>query len=381
MLSTPLILGILVSFATPFALALPSVPQNLPVLGLENVKSPMNTSSLLNPTAPPEHPVDCFDPTYVILPRAAESDCNHIIQDIILRLPNVQEEQTFGFNPTANIHLPQDANWSYGQCAILVDNGDKSSIGTFRFLDVALTARRISDKCVVESETSIGGTAYVGEHVPGFYVAVGGANRGLLGLEATTSVSKRGSSSYQGSKPLGRTLALAERGSPSTTESLLASIKSTRTIGVPPQHSIDCFDRTGIALKPAVAEDCNFVINQYLLRLPNPMQEQTFGYTDAADINLSIMKNREWFHGKCVILIDNDDETQTDIFRPVDLAVTAQRINKKCVTDAKEPVGGTAFVGSYMKSFYVSVGGLVMPKSSANETTLSLPLSEAPRGL
>lgn len=57
---------------------------------------------------------------------------------------------------------------------VSVKNNDESRVDTFRMLDVASTARRISIQCLVDTQDKIGGVAYVGTDGRGFYIYVGG---------------------------------------------------------------------------------------------------------------------------------------------------------------------------------------------------------------
>ncbi|MCJ1458544.1 hypothetical protein MMC28_008917 [Mycoblastus sanguinarius] len=113
----------------------------------------------------------------------------------------------------------------------------------------------------------------------------------------------------------------------------------------PPSYPVTCFNHRSTQLKPASVENCQFIINQVILRYPNPMLPQTFGYTASADIDLSLPENEKWIWGNCVIYISSLDKTNVDTFRMVDVAYTAHRITTQCVVETKYPVGGTADLG------------------------------------
>lgn len=145
------------------------------------------------------------------------------------------------------------------------------------------------------------------------------------------------------------------------------------SLSVLPTYPVDCFGpESPFALHIAVAADCEFVINEMILRLPNPMQKQKFGFNDSADLNLHAPENRNWFHGGCVICLSSQDETEEDTFRPVDVAMVAQRIVQECVIGSKVALGGTASIGSILKDFYIVIGGLPPPPLSSSNDTLSL---------
>ena len=130
-------------------------------------------------------------------------------------------------------------------------------------------------------------------------------------------------------------------------------------------YPVDCF-RSSEYLEVAIASDCEFIINEIILRLPNPMQEQSFGFNDSVDINLSLDENHSWYHGQCLISVGSRDHDNSDVFRPVDVAITAQRILQECVIMSKDAVGGSAGIGSILKRFHVILGGLVPPPGSSH---------------
>lgn len=147
---------------------------------------------------------------------------------------------------------------------------------------------------------------------------------------------------------------------------------SAASVNAPPTHEVDCFNPHNPRLSPAVAEDCQIVIDHIILRYPNPMEPQTFGYSDFVTIDLRKPENRKWVFGQCIIFVKAMDETRVDRFRMVDVGSTASRIIKKCVTDAKHPNGGMADIGLSDGYFHVAVGGAVGPYV-LNRTVLSLP--------
>lgn len=147
---------------------------------------------------------------------------------------------------------------------------------------------------------------------------------------------------------------------------------SAASVNAPPTYAVECFNPHNPRLSPAVAEDCHIVIDHIILRYPNLMEPQTFGYSDFVTIDLRKPENRKWIFGQCVIFVRALDETRVDRFRMVDVASTASRIVKKCVADAKHPNGGMSDVGSTEDYFYVGVGG-VFAANGLNRTVLSLP--------
>ena len=133
------------------------------------------SNSTLSVAAPPRYPVHCFNPFILHLQPAAAEDCGFIINQIILRLFDPTRQLTFGFTDAVDVNLskPQYHQWQYGQCLISVKNNDEGQIDTFRLLDVANTARRITTKCLVDAQPKIGGVAFIGTDGRGFYVFIG----------------------------------------------------------------------------------------------------------------------------------------------------------------------------------------------------------------
>ncbi len=129
----------------------------------------------------------------------------------------------------------------------------------------------------------------------------------------------------------------------------------------PPLYPIECFDDAVFVLEVAVAADCEIIINEIILRLNSPMEAQIFGFDETADIDLSLEENYKWHHGQCIISVDSMYKEEEDKFRPVDVAIAAQRIIRRCVLGSKDAHGGHTDIGSLGKHFYVIVGGIEPP--------------------
>ena len=143
----------------------------------------------------------------------------------------------------------------------------------------------------------------------------------------------------------------------------------------PTIYPVDCFTPGEAELQIAVAEDCEFIINDMIPRIPNPLQEQTWGFDDSADINLNSPEYKNWNHGQCVVKVDSTITTEEDTFRPVDVAIQAQRIVQRCVVGSKTAIGGTVSIGSPSKNFYLLLGGI---RPIPTRTPLALPSSSCP---
>ena len=143
----------------------------------------------------------------------------------------------------------------------------------------------------------------------------------------------------------------------------------------PITYPVQCFDESEVRLEVAVVEDCEFIINEVIPRIPNPLQEQTWGFDDSADIDLSRPEYRNWNYKQCVVKVDSSVTTEQDIFRPVDVAIQAQRILRSCVVGSKTALGGTVSIGSPSKSFFMILGGV---RPLPTRTPLTLPSSSTP---
>lgn len=159
----------------------------------------------------------------------------------------------------------------------------------------------------------------------------------------------------------------------SSNSSLLAA-NATSNSALHTDLGIDCFP-TGATFLLVTEEDCNIVINDIILRLPNPFEEKTWGYTAAADVDLSDETNGEWNYNTCKVIVRNLDRKQQDVFRIVDVALMAQSIIRKCVKGTKHPLGGHADIGRLDEDpFYMLVMGQEAsnPSGPAGQTSTSI---------
>ena len=156
-----------------------------------------------------------------------------------------------------------------------------------------------------------------------------------------------------------------------------ASLLPDRTadLSAPPTYPVTCFNPYSTRLGLANAEDCDLTINEMILRMPNPMAYQSWGYSDDVDIDLRVYENEKWVLGRCVIFVRNQVKRRVDRFRVVDVASTASRIVRQCIVEMRYPIGGTANIGSRPNNFYVGVGGLI-ESGLANSTRLILPSND-----
>lgn len=308
-----------------------------------------------------EHEADCFPPGSP-LPAVNGEDCTWIINNIILAMKDPFRVQTWGYTAAVenNVSLKR-YQWIFNNCKISVRNLDQQQVDSFRPVDVAEVAQRLVQTCVTQMKEPIGGTCDIGRlHLPKtFYVVMSGVpilGRGTPSNNTILSLPSNGHS------------ALKSRASLNSPREQVSPVILPE--GFNESHQAHCFDPSlSPPLEPANASDCNFIINNIILSLPNPMLEQTFGYTDDADINLSIHGNGQWIYQDCRVLITNRPKT-TGRFRFLDVALTARRVMEQCIEGSKYGLGGTAEVGAPNSRFFVGVGGGQM--DIGNETTSDL---------
>ena len=250
------------------------------------------------------------------------------------------------------------------------------------FLDVATVAGEIFEECVKKFVIPIGGLSLIGEESNGFHVILQGISESLsatnssLSQSLAVSVSKRArrsqSSLENPAESQGVDIRHQPRDSSLTLVHPAGATNSTSSVTAAWSHPVHCFDASIAHLQEAVSYDCNRIANQIIYNLFDRQAEMTFGFTDAADINLSRPEYQEWRYGQCMVSLRNHDETQIDTFRFLDVVVTAIRINGKCVADRwGMRLGGTARVGALERSFYVYVGNPVALDSVSSDVTLS----------
>ena len=323
------------------------------VVSLSQALSPSNSTRDFS--ARRDHDIDCF-PRGSRLPDANVDDCNFIINHIILGMKDPLREQSWGFTDFVDINLSlREYKWNFKDCFIRVKNIDETQVDRFRPVDVAEVAQNILQKCVVETKERLGGNADIGHlQIPrSFYVVLSGLNR-MRGGRSENDTTRF--------LPLGGSRTIERRTSlTSPEENSLPIILPGEDLTASKLFPVVCFNPTKkYSLKPAIVSDCKFIINDIILRLPNPMKEQTFGFTDAVDINISKAPYNNWTFGQCIVFIRNidHDTTRRDRFRFVDIAYTAHRITEDCVQEAKYALGGIADVGTIEDSFYVGVSGI-----------------------
>lgn len=411
---------------SPASLAYPS---NTKAQSLTNDASPKVIShmNLVNlGQRYPVFPTTCFPPQSrgrPVLRTDLLSDCYSIINEVMLKQDSLLfQDLVFSyttFKDESGNRYP--SRWHQGQCVINVACMERFQYETLQLFNIVLAANKILKECVKDQRVSQGGTTPVGSPDNTFFVSVQGtqdsdaankstisllsnidlsrrhvqrslqrtmsnmesaigdndANDSTVILQPRVSMEKRATDSQRSSSLSTGTQNSVREGALNTSTLLLHSTNLSRSIRAPPIYPVTCFDPYSVQLKPAAAQDCEFVINQIILRYPDPMVRQTFGYRTSADIDLSLPQNEKWTFGSCAIFVRNLDKTRTDTFRMVDVAYTAHSIMTDCVSGAKYPMGGTADVGTVASNFYVALGGI--PATDATNTSIVQYFSSADR--
>lgn len=358
-------------------LALPSSPRSSNTAIENSIISP---SDVTQPEPYPAHPVRCLSDLNA--PKLTPSDCSYVLNELILREADVFTRRRFthtSYRSDAGGFAP--ARWSHKSCEVSVQSIAGRSL-MLSFVDVALTATKIIQECVDNVRYPLGGLSLIGNVDDGFGVVLRGS--GALG-----SVSEKGPSvSHQPAMGVSRrairpqpvsedaeALQGIETRDPLRGVSRVSNhpaVASNAALSAPalPTYAVNCFNPLIVRIPPAVARDCSYVINQVILRLSDPTRELTFGFTDAADINLSKPEYRKWQHGQCMITLKSDHEGQMDKFRLLDVAMTARRIVTHCVVNTKDKIGGVSGIGTEGKGFYVYVGGPLVPRRALSDVLL-----------
>ena len=414
---------VFLNFIAAACLAFPSNPRSQsPILALTNDALPRRLSqvSLMNVgKGNPVYPITCFPSPSLHIPQLDTgeflSDCYRIINEILLQQDGLLfQDLAFNGNTLQDQSEHQYlSQWRRGLCVINVSYVEEDQRQTLQLSNIVVAANKILQECNDGQRILQGGTTFIGSPQDRVYVGVLGASEneatnahllsnpnsarqdtrntlvrtapkfksstrgyGSHGLTISPPPSvrmeKRVPDPQPGSSLSPRTQSLGKGDRLSSLNLIVPSTDPAASIKVPPEYSVGCFNPYTYRLKPADVEDCQFVINDIILRYPNPMSEQTFGFTSAADIDLSLPENERWIFGRCAIFVRNIDRTRTDTFRMVDVAFTAHRIMNKCIIGQRYPVGGTCDVGSSEDNFYVGVGGVrQIPTTDATNTSIT----------
>lgn len=354
------------------ALALPS-DLGKPPRAIEAVNGTVPASSSTAPAPLRQYDLDCLRSR--IAPTLDPSDCDYVVDALILSGPNVFVERRFEHNSyeiDEGRRVP--SRWQHETCEITVF-GQRHAYTQLTLYNVALTAEKIVQECVKGHADTTGGLSLIGESSKGFHVIVQAYPRIVSAKNSTVSqgpvvsVSRRtmqpqhDSEAAMGSRGLVTRDPLA--GVPSVLNDLV--VPSNLTL---PNYPVHCFNPFIIHLQPAAAEDCNFIINQLILRLFDPTRLLTWGFTDDVDVNLSKPQYRQWQYGQCLISVKNNDEGQINTFRLLDLARTARRISTRCLIYQDVKIGGVATIGLDGRGFYVYVGGPLASDSASSDAML-----------
>lgn len=351
-----------------FAFALPSNIQK-PGLALVHPKditsknATINTTIRPNPLTAPN--VICLQTHYP--PTLINADCNHVINVMILQQPNLMKSRTFkSYSYETDDGVYARSRWQHGACEVGV-SGNRGDRIAMSLLYVGWTAHEIFNKCIEQRPhlMAIGGMSPVGDVSKGFHVVLQGfnqivsatANSSDFSQLSDTSISKRTLQSRHDSQDPSETDIRAsprETSLMSNPPAISANLNANTAINT--EYLVRCFDPLSFHLQPAAETDCDHIITQTILRLRDPTAELTFGYTGAADIDLSEPQYQQWRFGQCSILITNNNMAEFDTFRLLDVAASARKITNQCLGGTAEKLGGAVRIGSPGRGFRVYVG-------------------------
>ena len=359
-----------------------ALPSDLRSLNLANgdVDSVTSNSNITTPNLLRAQTVSCLNSRKPSKPIA--SDCDYVLNVMILQEPNVFKERIFKhMSYMTETGRYARSRWQYFSCEVEVF-GQRHASQLLSLVYVAFTVDRIVRQCVNDVIDPKGGLSLIGDLSKGFHVIVQGygepersfGKNSSIPQQPTVSVSRRGLLSQHESENSAGPQSVEIR------ESLMRvsrvanppDVTSNSTIGTPrpARHPVHCFNPFVAHLQPAAATDCSFIINQIILRLFDPTRELTFGFTDAADVNLSKPEYQKWQYGQCMISVKNTDVTRVDTFRLLDLATTARRITMQCLLNTQDKIGGIAHIGTEGRGFYVYVGGPLASSSTLTDVML-----------
>ena len=361
------------------AFAHPPNPKPLSLI-LPNPDSIANTSNTPAPTPLTTDSIECLrklHPAYLLRP-----DCRYILDEIFPQQPHVLRPRIFKHNTyETDSGTYARSRWFYRTCEVEV-YGNRKAQQTMSLLDIAGLAGQIFEKCVNSFVIPIGGLSLIGDKSKGFHVILQGISQSLSATNSNASQSldvsvyKRAMRSQSNTKKSAELYRVETRHRRRDSSLMLVhpsgATNSTSSLTAAWSHLVTCSDARLTPLQETLSRDCNYIANQIIYNLFDPEAQMTFGFTDAADINLSRPEYRKWQYGRCMVSLRNDDETQVDTFSFFDVIATAIRINGRCVVDKWEKKqGGTARVGALEHLFYVYLGPPEALDSVSSDATLS----------
>ena len=291
----------------------------------------------------PTYRVDCFAPRGdTTLTVVNASDCEYIISEMILRLPYPMQEQTFGFNSSADIDLTDRRAWGYGECIITLDSPDHTDQDTFRPVDVGAVAQKILQRCVIGSKTALGGHSDIGSFASEFFVVVGGLEP--ASQSSTAVVSPNPNLLFPSIIPTDRV---------TTNDSETSSARSSG-------NRSDLMDSDSLfsdisCVKPGMPlaagdindKDCGTIAKR-ILQDPKILEPRPFTTEKPGGSQTPY----RWNVGNCYIMVNTHTSiSTTDSFSLLKVVYYALEVMQKC------SLGGVAKIGRTSK-FFISVTGV-----------------------
>lgn len=295
---------------------------------------------------PPLYPVECFEKAVFVLEVAVATDCEVIINEIILRLNDPMRVQVFGFDETADVDLslPENHQWHFGQCIISLDSLLQSEEDSFRAVDVAVVAQRIIRRCVVGSKDAYGGHADIGSPGKNFFVIVGG-----IEPSPTRAVSSHARLSLPSTNVTQKSIILKED---IDIKDLGISTRSNSRIDL---TAIDSYSFPITCIRPGMpaagninSNDC-LAVTKTLLSYPDVLLPQAFTTEPTGGIHVPNV--HQW--KDCFLTINtNTPLSKSNVFTYIKAAYYASEVMRRC------SLGGVAKLTPGENGFFVSLTGV-----------------------
>ena len=144
-----------------------------------------NTNNATAPTPLTTDSIECLKkhrPPYLLRP-----DCRYILDEILLRQPNVVRPRIFKHNTyETDSGTYARSRWFYRTCEVEI-YGNRKARQAMSFLDIATVVRQIFEKCVDKFVIPVGGLSLIGDESNGFHVILQGVSESLSAANSSLS--------------------------------------------------------------------------------------------------------------------------------------------------------------------------------------------------
>lgn len=280
--------------------------------------SPTTNETTSSGSPAQESSIECYgqDP-YAHRAQVTEDACVGAILKL-MREPGLRDSRYFTWNKFKDDRgVFRQAMWNSYGCYVYVRADLHRAIDQFSLMDVAESARSITNECVERTAAPRGGQKEIGRAGNGFYVGVAGTIP--VGEDPATD----GNSTVHGDE-----------------------VDAASEVGLP---QVMCWPGQS-TLQQIDTSDCDFVIERRLPRIAPEMELKRWGYTSNTDIRLP----KYWGYHQCYTAVTNPNTAVVDIFTTLELELTARRIVNQCTGPGTNGLGGYCAIGNG-KGFYATV--------------------------